>query len=79
MVASSPAGRAGPCVDVVVAAARDVLDGSASEVVEVVVDSSAEVLEVEGVASLSGLLEEHPAKIEARTKAEQIKEFTRLP
>ena len=79
MVASSPAGRSAPGADVVVTAASDVLDGSASEVVEVEVDASAEALEVEEVASVSELLEEHPATIEARTRAEQIKELTRLP
>ena len=68
-----------PCVDVVVAAASDVLDGGASEVVEVEVEPSAEALEVEEVAGVSELLAEHPAAIEARTRAEQIMELTRLP
>jgi len=79
IVASSPAGRVAPCVDVVVAAASDVLDGGASEVVEVEVEPSAEALEVEEVAGVSELLAEHPAAIEARTRAEQIMELTRLP
>ncbi len=46
---------------------------------EVEVEPSTEALEVEDVASVSELLAEHPAAIEARISTEQIKELARLP
>lgn len=46
---------------------------------EVEVEPSAEGLEVEDVASVSELLAEHPAAIEARISTEQINELAHLP
>jgi len=79
-----------PCAGDVVVAEGRVVVGIEGRVVEapgspsvpaneVEVEPSAEGLEVEDVASVSELLAEHPAAIEARISREQINELARLP
>ncbi len=90
IVASSPAGRVAPCAGDVVGAEGGAVVAIEGRVVEapgspsvlpneVEVEPSTEALEVEDVASVSELLAEHPAAIEARISTEQIKELARLP
>jgi hypothetical protein len=90
MVPSSPAGRVAPCAGDVVGAEGGVVVAIEGRVVEapgfpsvlpneVEVEPSAEALEVEDVASVSELLAEHPAAIEARISTEQIEALARLP
>ncbi len=80
IVASSPAGRVAPCAGDVVGAEGGVVVAIEGRVVEApgFPSVSPNEVEVEDVASVSELLAEHPAAIEARINREQINELARL-